>query len=417
MDKRIKIRIILPLTIISILWLSCKKNEEPPIPIGQPIKYNGQLMGSIDSALQKSPYTLFYAAWIKSGIDNIAVNAAALTVYVPTDSAMTAAGYTAAKISTMDKDDLDSLVAFHAVYGTYTDTTLKSLPGSTAATTLLNTATIAMSYTSYQDFSTQYPYMYTLFLSGDNGFWIDGLSVKTSSRNFYAYRTTLYPISKVLPRPAQDAAAFIASDPRFTYLMESMRVSDSIYYQTYNHNPNYDATADIDRLALSAEYTNLTYFAPTNTAFVNFLAGVYHKPTSAVTFQDLDNYQNRVVEGFFSGESSPIDSIIDVYYIQTNQRNNESYEYPNRPPVTGLTLLYNDLLYNGQILSGYTPPSGLNNAFTGYYYINLDFVNTSSTKVMLKRHSNSLPPSVNITQADIMVTNGVVHAVDGLLAP
>src|ERR1700744_3621053 len=146
MYRKIKIRnIILPITLISVLWLSCQKHEEPPIPVGNAIKYSGQILGSIDSALQKSPYTLFYAAWKKSGIDSVALNAANLTIYVPTDSAFTAAGYTASKINSLSKAVLDSLVAFHMVYGTYVDSTLASLQGSTEANTLLSTPNPPMS--------------------------------------------------------------------------------------------------------------------------------------------------------------------------------------------------------------------------------------------------------------------------------
>jgi uncharacterized surface protein with fasciclin (FAS1) repeats len=417
MYNRIKIKnIILLVTLISVLWLSCKKDEEPPVPIGKPIKYNGQLLGSVDSALQKSPYTIFYAAWKKSGIDSATVSAASLTVYVPTDSALTAAGYTASKINTLSKADVDSLVAFHVVYGTYTDSTLKHLQGSTEATTLLTNANPAMSYFNYQTFSTQFPYQYSLFISANDGFWINGQAVKNSNKIINAYRVTLYPINKVLQRPNKDATAILASDPQFSYLMESFRISDSIYYATYNHNPNYDATGDLDRFSLSTQYANLTYFAPTNTAFTTFLAGVFHKPASAVTFQDLNKYQNRVVEGFFSGESSPIDSIIDVYYIQYGQRDDQPYEPVNLPPVTGSTWLYNDLLYNSSGLSAYV----LQAAQPVYGYpatiVDLDFITTGG-KVALKRHTTNISPPANITQHDIMATNGVIHAVDGLLVP
>ena len=418
MYRKIKTRnIILPIALISVLWLSCQKHEEPPIPVGKAIKYSGQILSSIDSALQKSPYTLFYAAWKKSGIDSLALNAANLTIYVPTDSAFTAAGYTASKISSLSKAVLDSLVAFHMVYGTYVDSTLASLQGSTEANTLLSTPNPPMSAPNNQGYpySTQYPYVYSLFISGNNGFWINGLMVKTNNKLIHAYRAIIYPVNHVLQKPVKDVLGTLRHDPRFTYLFESYRLSDSIYQANYS----YYAGRDTGFLALSSA-ANITFFAPTNDAFIKYLAGIYNKQISAVTFQDLKNYQNR---GYLYYDLSPMDSLMEgpltntPYQINTvqvnlNGRNIEPFLNPNRPLTTGSTWLYNDLLYNAPALDGYliTPAS----SYSFAVIVDLDFIHTG-TQVMVKRHSTNTAPPVNIIQHDIIATNGVIHVVDGLL--
>lgn len=406
--------VIMLITCIASVWLSCRKDEEPPIPVGQPIKYTAPMMASIDSALQKSPYTLFYAAWKKGQMDSILVSAkaGALTIYAPTDSALAAAGYTATQINNTSKGLLDSLLAFHVVLGTYTDSTLAAFTGSAEATTLLTNPNPQRSFVGdYQYFSASNPYTYSLFVSADNkSFSINGKTVKTANKPINAKYATIYPINQVLQRPTKDILALLHADPQFSYLLAAYKTGDSVIvaHSFFEFNGT-----DTTLLALSISKSNTTLFAPTNDAFKKFLADFYHKNVADVTINDLHNYQSRPLSTWSFTSVSPMDSVIGSYKVNYGFGRNV-FSSENRPLVTGSTWLYTDLLYNAAALDNYvvTPanPSGGYAAVT----IDLDFIHTGTT-VQVKRHSSNTSPPVNITQHDIIATNGVIHIVDGLL--
>ncbi|NHA05154.1 hypothetical protein G7092_15195 [Mucilaginibacter sp. HC2] len=407
---RSKMGSLLLMLCISALWLSCKKNEEPPIPVGKPIKYSGQMLGSIDSALQKSPYTLFYAAWKQGGLDSLvaAVKPSSLTIYAPTDSAFTAAGYTMSRIKSTSKPILDSLLLFHIGLGTYVDSTLTTLNGTTEVTTLLQSANPPQSVPPSFPFNAGTPYIYSLFVSPNNGFWINGKQVKTRQKNITAFHAIIYPINQVLQKPDKDIYAILNSDPRFSYLMASYRMSDSLVIA----NIGFLIKSDTTNLYLSPNFSNVTLFAPTNDVFIKFLAGVYHKNTSAVTLDDLRNYQNRTTGQIDFNELSPIDTLISCYNVNYGFGRNSS---STRPLVTGSTWLYNDLLYNAASLSGYVVSPARSGGYPAVI-VDLDFPHTGN-QVQVKRHTSNTSPPVNITQHDIMATNGVIHIVDGILQP
>lgn len=401
---------------------SCKKNEEPPIPIGKPIPYPGQIMLSLDSALNKSPYKLFAAAWKRSGIDSLikVAQPGPLTVFAPTDSAMTAAGYTQAAINIASKANLDTLLAFHVVLGTYADSTLATLQGSAAAQTLLSNpnppaSALVNPGLSFNAYSSSNPYLYILYICADYGFSINGKQVTTNQKNISAYRALIHPINQVLQRPTQDLLAILRNDPRFSYLLQSYRLIDSVISFAYNPYYPYNPYIPYTNAFILAGTANSTLFAPTNDAFTKYLAGIYQKPQSSITFNDLKNYQNRVPYTYnvsFSGiPLTPLDSVIDVYFIVASVGVGKS---PGYPVVTGTNWFYTDLLYNSAALSGYliTPAQAYNNVPA--VIVGLDFIPTGN-QVVLKRHNSASPATVNITQRDIVATNGVLHVVDGIL--
>lgn len=409
-----RISVLLLAICLTTMWLSCRKNEEPPIPVGKPIKYTGQVLVSIDSALQRSPYKLFYAAWKRAGMDSllVSIKASSLTIYAPTDSAFTAAGYTASNISTTSKAILDSLLSFHVVLGTYVDSTMTTLSGSTAASTLLKSSNPQQSaIVGWQTFGPNSPYTYSLFIATNGGFSINGKQVKTSNKNINARYATIYPINQVLQRPTKDIYAMLSTDQRFSYLMTSYRLSDSVVRSWIGYNPSGPDSAP---LSLSVTTSNITLFAPTNDAFKAFLASVYHKSAGSVTMTDLRNYINRKPNHIEYFSKSPIDSVISVFMVNYSPSRNTSY-LSNRPLVTGSTWLYSDLLYNSAAVNGYvvTPADRWGNPAK---IIDLDFIHTGIA-VQVKRYSSNTSQPVNIIQHDIMATNGVLHIVDGLLKP
>lgn len=413
MNKSYKIAFAI-LALGTLVLASCTKADDPSQPVGQAIPYTSGTTQTITQILDSLPNATFFdSAYRHAGMEayldslRAGVKGSPFTIFVPTDNAFQAAGFTLQQIGQTSKFVLDSLLFYLTIKGSYTYINFDSLAGNAVLNTVLTDPNIQRSLPA--SFSTGNPYQYQLHVGVRNGtLWLNGTPVKTAAQIVQGTDGVVWTSDQMVQKPFLETYQVLTQDTTYSFYMTALRIGDSIYQNASNYNLRY-FFSDTLGMQLRNGLPYITVLAPTNQAFRN--AGFNG-------IQDIYTYIGKsatLAEGGADAKGrllrTNLDSILDLHRIGY-----APYSDGSNPYFTVL-LHTNDMLYNptvNNILIWYAESY---EAPQTTVYSDVDFQNNNG-QVVAHRADAPGGRAVNIIAPhDITTLNGIVHRVDNLLLP
>ncbi|MFY0255218.1 fasciclin domain-containing protein [Chitinophaga sp. 30R24] len=382
-----------------VLMVACTKTEEPPKPIGKPFPYTGDATKSLTALLDAIPEaTIYKAAFNRSGIqrymDSISggVKQAPYTLFVPTDKALLAAGYTADMPFAM----ADSLVRYLALPGNF-PVNMGTMPNGTSFYPLMYPDP-QLRRTMPTVYTKSWPYFYciTVGFSG-NSLLLNGKVVKVNAKAIAATNGTIFMIDSLVTKPQDEMYEVLTRDTAFSFYMAALRRSNDLYKQKGILGDIYNITFnDTSMLMLGpSTYTPgsqsfAVLFVPVNDAFRK--AG----------FHSIDDINAYIGKSVLASSGNGTQLLTNMDSVLANHRLLYAFGGVN----TGCSYLYtSDLLTS--------PYSARDNGSSiGGAII---FQHSGSTITLHRQDALLGRGATIIGQSDITTLNGVVHRVDNLL--
>lgn len=388
---RIKNILLLVWSCVLLGLCSCKKEEVMPAPIGQPIPYVPEATRDWQTVMNDAEFSTFKTAYNKSTIASLIKksNSAFHTVFMPTNKAFDADGWTIDKINAANSSTLDALLAYCFVSGTYSETTLRLyMHRSYPLNTLLTREDLPGDLNGN-------PYTYRLYVgTWQDSLMVNGVPINKWDRREAALNGYVYKLDKWMSKPIDmTVLEYMESQPRFSMLLDAINASPPYYASegAWSNDPMF-----MDILGFTG-YGRNTYYLPTNKAFAN--SG----------FHSLQDINDRIEASFPIGEP---------YYD-----NNQFYRYP-RTAMDSILMPHGFSLYGNQYDAVFflkdimTYPQPLTGFVTtpGSAYGNPNVVVETSFKVQdnwlqvagFISKENYQP----VKEGDIFCLNGVIHVVD-----
>jgi uncharacterized surface protein with fasciclin (FAS1) repeats len=426
------------------LFVACKRTEFMPAPVGEPIVYADSSL-YFSEYMRKSPsYSFFWQAWQRSGIEKVLKAYDpnyAFSVFMPDNSAMEAAGLNSEKIRSTPIGVLDSMMRLHIVPKKLYPEPLVAQLGNLELITLLSNLNYVEKI-GYLD----YAYRYRQYLTIENGaIYLNGQHSGLSSTIRIVKEASIFPINRVLKKPAKSTRQVLFEDGRFKMYLGIRRYNDSLYNALYGVEETYLYTTPYEN-----RYTMGVYTYPKSTPMLDFLSSVnyafntftnefdennsiYHTTLLAPTddafkragFKDLDDLialNERAIPfindiGVLSGYL-PTDSILNNHYWQSNNvavpLNSAGQQVAIIRPPNPLMILYTNDLRN-EIMKDYTVNFFSSGNKDYSLYNNLDFIRDGET--LRTRVRGSQAEAATFVQKNIETFNGVIHVLDRLLLP
>lgn len=331
---------------------ACLKRSESPLAtsVSKPFK-TGNLVGALAA---DSSAGLFRRAFNRLNLGPQLDSTRNYTIFAPSDSAMTAAGLTAAVIDALPIDSLRGLITYQIASGTFDETALTNTVTSQELQTLRQDTVVG--YLSPSSISTHILYAKEQGVLYFNGVTTPWHGPATEASNGY-----LYNIGRVFtPLPSTGTLYdVIHSQPDLSLFDASLQLADSLldagFENTFFGGPYYDPN-ELLITFLSHPLPQLmkgmapTILAPTNKAFND--AGFY-------TVDDIRQYTNQAYVGIDQNTYllfyfPPIDSVVARHILI-----NTSSALKNKTYTTWL--FYNDLMspeVDNGVFNTYVGPTG-----------------------------------------------------------
>eukprot|EP01133_Synstelium_polycarpum_P002872 gene2872-3298_t len=396
-----------------------------PEPVGAEIPFAAG--PDISTALSGSPYTLFKAAWERSNMNKIIADEFPknrLTVLVPSDEAMTKAGFTAAVIGKTAPKTLDTLLRYHILNGEYTVAKLAGTTYDQAVFTLLTDRQYTDGITKEgQIVSTPYIYKQYINTQGTN-LLINGNTVPAGKESSIS-RGILLPVGSVLVPPKRTMLQALKADGRFGLFLKAAEINGQLYDEKlletmdaprpgsilYWLDADHVTPGDF-KATRKSDVIRFTLFAPTDEAFHK--AGIY-------SAADIERLNSRFPYDGNGQRLTPSDSLLILHrqgFVMANVdvdwdtfAGAASYVMP-RPSVANMVFYGNSL--NAKTLGNYV----VGNFAEGFkrVYLGLDFGKDGSGRTTI-RQTGSLFPAATVVEENINTQQGPIHVVDRLLIP
>jgi len=403
---------------------ACRKTEDPPIKVGSQLPYKDSITKNLVQVLDSLPESSLYKAMFKRSdlqhyMDSLSMGSVNVpyTLFVPTDKALTAAGYTMDAIQAAPVEVLDTLIRYLSLPGRLNPNT-GIQTGLNCNPLMYPTTGLSGSAGGYP-FGFGFPYYYTINVSFASGaLWLNGHKVGAQALPIAATNGAIYRMDTIVQKPVTEVYQELNADTSYSYYMAAMRVNDSLYTAqgiigaTY-YNVNYCDTCGLQFSNADNTFAGLQPFAivlaPTNDAF---------RKAGFQTIGDISQYVNNSAlatapygtymltnldsvlwnHQFLFGFLYTIDPFNNLYY----SINNGNYIYTN------------DMLNDPAILQYLIVPSG---STLKFHVNNIVFRNEGGRPVAYRLDNLSGPGAVVTDPANITDLNGVVHRVDHLLMP
>lgn len=413
MNKSYKIAFAI-LALGTLALTSCTKADDPSQPVGQAIPFTSATTQTVTRILDSLPNTTFFdSAYRHAGMEayldslRAGVNGSPFTIFVPTDNAFQAAGFTLQQIGQTSKFVLDSLLFYLTVRGSYTYHDFDSLAGNAIFNTLLTDPNIQR--TLGPSFSTGNPYQYQLHVGVKNGtLWLNGTPVKTAAQIVQGTDGVVWTSDQMVQKPFLETYQVLTQDTTYSFYMAALHISDSIYHSPLNYSMGY-FFSDTLGLQLKSGQPYITVLAPTNQAFRNAgFSGI----------QDIYTYIGKSatlseggVDALGRYVRTNLDSILDLHRLGYGPYTN----FAN--PYFTVLLHTNDMLYNSTVNNMLIWYAQSYDAPQTNVYTDVDFLNNNG-QVVAHRADAPGGRAVNIIAPhDVTTLNGIVHRVDNLLLP
>ncbi|MCW3467212.1 fasciclin domain-containing protein [Chitinophaga nivalis] len=392
---------------ICLFNTACKKKEFMPEPEGQQVPYVDSVQTSMQALLKTSPYKLFYAAWQRSHMEQFIIEKGEkrlMTLFVPDDAAMRAAGLDEAGINARTPEQLDSLVMYHLLRDKMEVLGLQSQLISVSHTTFLVHPQLKQYLILPGNAGgniVAYEYRHYTMVGKDGGLVING-NPCGNYKPTVVLNGILWPVNRVLLPPTKHIIDYINEDPRFSYLKEINEINkviwDGIVFGSFPR------LADLDLGPAGDVVTFNAFLAPTNEAFhkagFKDLADLEAVSNRFTPEPDWDNYKIDAL--------IPTDSILAYHNWGRMYAQYGNYgRGPAKPSVFFTADMRNEAIGNYQLhTSGWKIDE---------YLMPLYFINEGNT-VSIQVKGSKAPP-VKIIEANINTFEGPLHIVDGLLIP
>ena len=402
-----------------LLTGACKKVEEPPTKIGQQLPFGGptktlaQVLDSIpDAGLYKAMY---HRSDIQHYMDSLANGSQDVpyTLFVPTDKALTAAGYTADVIAAAPEAQLDTLVRYLTLPGNYI------APGITTGLTcypLMYPDPTMQRSGPYPPFSDYLPYYYILAVTFDmNTLILNGSTVSSQGAPVPAINGSIYRIDTLIQKPAYEMYEIVSSDTTLSLFLAGMRLNDSIYQDKGilggpGYITNYCDTGGLQFSISGYRGAGANPFAvvlaPTNAAFRKAGLG------------SVEAIRDFVSQSVIAGPD------YDYSYIQTNLDSIFQYHlfYFNQalavtsPSTFEIYSSFGNYVYTSDMANN---PTLVQRPFMGsdglpHPFNNVVFENKGGQIVVHRADKPSSAANI-IAPSNVTALNGVLHRVDNLL--
>jgi uncharacterized surface protein with fasciclin (FAS1) repeats len=392
------------LALVLLAWAAGCTRVAPVRQLTPP-NNNPDTVRDVQHILDSVPgFSLFAMAAERGEVDTLLDPGTFYTLFVPTDSAMQAAGMNAQAITAMPVDSLGKWVQYHITYGN----------SSTAA--LTNTPVSAQLFGLRQDYesvgNTYYVFQYSLYVKESNVLYINGIASNTGDSPIQASNGYLYPVHRVLQAPVQTVFSIIANRPELSMYYFAIQIMDSITQAVNNgsYQPNEDSIvfSNIQYVeAAGGRNPNIspvlpTVFAPTNTAF---------QQAGFSSTDDIRNYALSALPGYAIINNQqvyvydPLDSVLKSQYLYN------AGQVENGATFASL-LCYNDL-------AGY---SGINNNVLNVnnFLSNPFPLQFSGSGGVLNIKWTPAQPVVSLpydSSSSFLAVNGVIYECDQLFYP
>ncbi|ASZ09650.1 hypothetical protein KTO58_27775 [Chitinophaga pendula] len=410
--------------------IGCKKVEFTLPPEGAKIPYVDPNYKTLEEVLKASPYQLFLKVYQRSNMDSVLKVKSLYTLLVPTDATMQAAGYTAAKIAAMTRENADTLVAFYTLRGSLSKEQLKMSIANRECISLLANPDPSFKVWPVRLYGLDRVYYRHYLIASEDSLLINAVPVGALKNALPAANGYIYPLDKLLPRPLEKSFwDALEEDPRFSMFIQVQQETDKMFNKRYrdklieaiDFDPGEFGWLDSKRTNYKPRFIMepvfggdrhleiTTMFAPTNEAFhragFNTVEDVmaWNEKYATPTIFDYDLY-DILPFGF------PADTVLAYHWDFGRDNVPASYlygkNYGARPTVFYANDLRDDYLANYTVNSDPQATS---------YIMPFSFGRTPDGKPTVKiKGSNAAPATVIETINTIM---GPIHVVDRLLIP
>ncbi|MBN9383732.1 MAG: hypothetical protein J0H74_23445 [Chitinophagaceae bacterium] len=403
----------LPAIIVSLLLISsCTKTEDPPRKVGEelpypaPAKTLGQLLDSLPDC------TMYNAMYKRSGLKPYIDSAngknpnTPFTLFVPTDKALSAAGYTMDIINAAAPTILDSVVRYLALSGNYR--TDPHVPSGTTIFTLMQPDPNLVRTTMPTVFSAYQPYVYLLTPDfQDNALWLNGKKVSSTTTPLSAINGCLYRIDSLVQKPFYEMYQLINTDTTLSYYIAALRINDSLYQAkgiigSMYSNIQYNDTLGLMLAPADAGQAMFeVLLAPTNNAF---------RKAGFQSIDDIRTYINNSALASSPGGTqmlTNLDSVLSFHQLLYGYYSTFGWIGQGAAYIYTCDMLNNP--YMAQLwVTGVTPRVSLNNVF---------FQDAGGRIAVRRIDAPTGRAAVITSNSDIPTLNGVLHHVDDLLLP
>lgn len=355
LSYRLKLRTqVAALLSATVFILSCNKD----LPVAVPIQPTPPTGSTIMALLDAPSFSLMKAAVTRAGL-NTALNTPTnvYTLFAPDDAAFAISGVNLAMINGMPLASLQALISYHLIGGQkYTASAISDkYPNMYLQSMLMLSAP-----------STSLPPGYRMPLGiskRGTAAWANQMPIKQA--DMAASNGVMHVVAALLNPPQLVLAQTImGTDPEYAYLRNAIKRADQ--------GPPTGAPALTPLLANAA--ANFTFFAPTNQAFQNLLAGM-GLPVDTLTLAALPT---TTVWG------------IVAFHIQSVRAFAPNLDNTSRASIMGVAQQFN----------------------------------VTSSAVQVRGPGNVVPTPggpvnyyANVTTSNLNHVNGVIHRVDAVLLP
>lgn len=403
----------LPAIAVSLLLISsCTKTEDPPRKVGEEIPYTAPTK-TLEQLLDSLPdCTLYKAMYKRSGlkpyIDSInGINTGTpFTLFVPTDKALSAAGYTMDGINAAAPTILDSVVLYLSLSGNFR--TDPHVPAGTTTLTLMQPDPNLVRTTIPTVFTAWQPYVYLLTPDfQNNALWLNGKKVSNTTAPLPAINGCLYRIDSLVQKPFYEMYQAVTMDTTLSYYLAALRINDSLYQEkgilgSAGYNIQYNDTAGLMLVPGDAGQALFgVLLAPTNNAF---------RKAGFQSVEDIRTYVNNSALASSSGNTqmlTNLDSILSYHQLLYGYFNSVVGAWVGQ----GSAYIYTrDMLNNPYMAQTWYKTSNIS--------MNNVFFQDAGGRIAVHRIDAPAGRAAVITSnADFPTLNGVLHHVDDLLLP
>ncbi|NIG55415.1 fasciclin domain-containing protein [Chitinophaga sp. Cy-1792] len=388
--------------LLLLLISACTKTEEPPKPIGDKLPYSGNVNKSLAQLIDSIPEASIFSAAIKRTTIQRYMDSLAgknpngpYTMFVPSNKAWQAAGFTADNIGTVPVATLDTIIRYLTIPGGLPANTV-DLTGETNFYPLMagdRTLTRSQVPSPFLSWTNMY-YYYRIAVGLTSGTL--RLNGRTASKApaIPAINGSLFLLDTMIVKPFYESYQVLNHDTSFSFYMAALKKNNAIY-TAKGIIGQYNDTSSLV-LAIGSNTPGkepfAIVFAPDNNAF---------RKAGFNSIADINNYIDK----------SALVTAPDYTQMRTNM---------------------DSILVNHQILSNY---NALNPFYTYIYSIDLlnnmflqPLSNAPSAGALLATningqvvlHRQDFPQgraATIIAPSDITTLTGVIHRVDNLLLP
>lgn len=452
-----------------MLFMSCRKEYQVP-PVGKAIPYKDTIPGLTDYINSDKEHDLFWSLWKKSNITklldslSIALDTARLTIFVPGNDALLAAGWDAASTSGARQASVDSLVFFHTYHQQVIPGSLIDVSNNflTSFFTGFGQKTFLGGGSGGTNNPAGYNDPWFIFLGSQNGdLLVNRKVVGKLAGARVTKNVTIFNIDKVLQKPMMSTREWLTRDGRFTMYLGIRRYNDSVYnsllgvpfsyadvpYERHQfaagafsitiyglavYYPVLDLLANEQHLYDSVDLSihtdhrimEHTLLAPTDEAFhqagfsdLNALIAFDLRYQPYAVLNDPGSAPpNSICSGFF-----PIDSVLNLHLFGFNPFPtygpfDNSAGFTVNSGLFGLSPASPVLFYSNVFESGFLSGDGSTTA-SSFDQVSNPFDFFTSGNMIRIRPKGSTYEAATITEPDIETYNGIIHVVDRLLVP